>query len=70
MKSLGFNRRRRQISRKLQEINFENGNYIASLEEISSHIIPTPYEDEEESEQSYLITSILNRLIFKPRGCF
>ncbi|VDK85457.1 unnamed protein product [Litomosoides sigmodontis] len=38
-----LNRKRRQISRKLQEINFENGNYMAPVEEISSQIAPTIY---------------------------
>uniref|UniRef100_A0AAF5Q2P2 Uncharacterized protein n=1 Tax=Wuchereria bancrofti TaxID=6293 RepID=A0AAF5Q2P2_WUCBA len=59
MKSFKFNRRRRQISRKLQEINFENSNYMETLEEISSQIIPTIYGNDEELEQNYLSSSIL-----------
>ncbi|KAL3993825.1 Collagen triple helix repeat (20 copies) family protein [Acanthocheilonema viteae] len=53
LKSPEYNRRRRQISRKLQEINFENDNYMASLEEISSQIIPIIYRSGEELKQNY-----------------
>lgn len=70
MKTSGLNRRRRQISRKLQEINLENANYVESLEEISSQIIPTVHANQEELEQDYLSSSILSKLIFKLQNYF
>ncbi|VDN94932.1 unnamed protein product [Brugia pahangi] len=70
MKSFKFNRRRRQISRKLQEINFENSNYMETLEEISPQIIPTIYSNNEELEENYLSSSILKCSVIYacPRG--
>ncbi|CAG9538484.1 unnamed protein product [Cercopithifilaria johnstoni] len=66
LKSSEFSRRRRQISRKLQDINFENGNYMALLEEISSHVVPSSRGNEGELERNYLTPSVLECSIIYP----
>uniref|UniRef100_A0A0R3S078 Collagen triple helix repeat protein n=1 Tax=Elaeophora elaphi TaxID=1147741 RepID=A0A0R3S078_9BILA len=66
-KSSRLDRRRRQISRKLQEINFGNGNHMASVQEISSQIIPSTHGKERELQQSSNLTPpILKCLIIYP----
>ncbi|KAM3720116.1 Cuticle collagen sqt-1 [Dirofilaria immitis] len=60
LKSSESNRKKRQISRKLQKINFEN---INNMEEISSQIISTGYGNQGEKEQNYFQPPFLGCVI-------